>query len=88
MKNNVQDQAPGLTEELEAWISENGDEQDARYQKIVAAMEALGETRDEWIVAFLERIQTRGFNFDGDRLRKISSAEIPARPDRPGPVVF
>ena len=88
MKGSVQDQAPGLTEELEAWISENGDEQDARYQKIVAAMEALGEARDAWIAAFLERIQTRGFNVDGDRLRKILPEEIPARPDRPGPVVF
>ena len=84
----VQDQAPGLTEELEAWISENGDEQDSRYQKIVAAMEALGDKRDEWIDAFLTRIQTRGFNFDGDRLRKILPDDIPSRPDRPGPVVF
>ena len=71
------------------WLKQEIAEQKARYKEIVKRINGdLAPKRERWYTEFLERIQTRGFNFDGDRLRKISSAEIPARPDRPGPVVF
>ena len=84
----VQDEAPELSEELEAWVRDNADAQESRYQRIAAAMEALGSERDQWIEAFFERLKTRGFNYDGDRLRKILDDEIPRKPDGPHRVVF
>lgn len=70
---------PKLSRAQRAWLEENLAEQDQRYAEIVAAMEALGPQRDAWIEAFLARIQTRGFNEDGDRLRRIRADELPAR---------
>ena len=57
-------------------------------ERIVARMEALGPERDQWIEAFFVRLKTRGFNYDGDRLRQILDEEIPKKPDRLHRVVF
>ena len=84
----VQDEAPKLSDELEAWVRDHAHDQSSRYERIVARMEALGPERDQWIEAFFERLKTRGFNYDGDRLRQILDEEIPKKPDRLHRVVF
>lgn len=66
-----------------AWLEEEIAEQEARYEKIVAEMEAMNEQREQWYAEFLERIQTYGFNEDGDRRVKIKPEDIPVRPDGP-----
>lgn len=86
--DRYQDQAPALTAEERQWIEENAAEQDRRHEKIAADMEALSGQRDSWIDAFLERIQTRGFNYNCDALRKIEKEDLPKKPKRPFKVVF
>jgi hypothetical protein len=74
--------------EAERWMKQETREQKSRYKKIVAEQEALAPKRDRWIDAFLERIQTRGFNVHADMLRKIPKEEIPRKPRRKFKVVF
>ncbi len=74
--------------EAERWMKQETREQKSRYRKIVAEQEALAPKRDRWVAAFLERIQTRGYNVHFDMLRKIPSEEIPTRPKRKFKVVF
>lgn len=74
--------------EAERWLKQEIREQKARYRKIVAEQDALAPKREKWIAAFLERIQTRGFNFHADMLRKIPAEEIPQKPRRKFKVVF
>ena len=74
--------------EASRWLEEEIAEQQARYEKIVADMEAINELRDQWYAEFLERIQTVGFNEDGDRRVKIKPEDIPVRPDAPHKVVY
>jgi len=86
--DRVQDQTPSLTEEEQEWIAKNVAEQQARHAKIVAEMVALAPERDAWIDAFFGRLQTRGFNHNGDALTKIDKDDIPKRPNRPFKVNF
>ncbi len=86
--DRVQDQAPPLTDEERDWIDRNAAAQKTRHTEIVEAMTALAPKRDAWIAAFLERIQTRGFNHNGDALTKIKKGDLPEKPDRPFKVVF
>lgn len=72
----------------EKWLEQEIAEQRARYEGIVKAMEDLAPTRDRWYAEFLERIQTRGFNTDGDTRTKIKLADIPVKPNRPHNVVY
>lgn len=74
--------------EAERWMKQETRDQKARYRKIVAEQETLGPKRDRWIAAFLERIQTRGFNVHADVLRKIPREKIPSKPKRKFKVVF
>ena len=74
--------------EAERWMKQETREQKSRYKKIVAEQEALAPRRDKWIVDFLERIQTRGFNVHADMLRKIPQEKIPKKPKRKFKVVF
>lgn len=74
--------------EAERWLRQEIKDQKARYRKIVAEQEALGPKRDKWIDAFLERIQTRGFNVHSSMMRKIPKEEIPRKPKRKFKVVF
>jgi hypothetical protein len=73
---------------VRTWLKKEKDEQKARYKKIVAEMDALAPKRDKWVNAFLERIQTRGFNVHADMKRKIPAEEIPKKPRRKFKVVF
>ena len=74
--------------EAERWLKQEVREQKTRYRKIVAEQDALAPKRDRWIDAFLERIQTRGFNVHSNMLRKIPQEEIPQKPKRKFKVVF
>lgn len=74
--------------EASKWLAEEIAEQQARYEKIAADMEAINEQREQWYAEFLERIQTVGFNEDGDRRVPIKSDDIPVRPDGPHKVVY
>lgn len=74
--------------EEEKWLKEEIAEQNVRHQAIVKAMEELTPQRDIWYEEFLERIQTQGFNYDGDARRKIASEDIPVKPNRPHKVVY
>ena len=74
--------------EAERWLKQEIREQKTRYRKIVAEQDALAPKREKWIAAFLDRIQTRGFNVHADMLRKISAEEIPQKPKRKFKVVF
>lgn len=75
----VQDQAPALQAGHRRWLRENLAEQDARYAAIVEAMRQLTPEREQWIAAFLERIQRRGYNVDGDLLKRVAPGELPRR---------
>lgn len=70
------------------WLKEEIEEQAERYRLIVKAMEELTPQREVWYAEFLERIQTRGFNVDGDMRKKIAPEDIPVKPNRPHKVVY
>lgn len=70
------------------WLKEEVTEQDERYQKIVAEMKALNETRDRWYEEFFERLQKYGFNMDGDTRVKIAEADLPVKPEGEHVVVY
>ena len=73
----------------ERWLRQEVREQKARYKQIEKAMNVdMASKRDKWVAAFLERIQTRGFNVHADIRRQIKPEEIPARPKRKFKVVF
>jgi hypothetical protein len=86
--DRVQDEAPVLTDEEQAWIDRNAAEQEQRHADIVTEMERIAPQREGWIDGFLERIQTRGFNYNCDLLRKIPDEEMPKKPKRPFKVNF
>ena len=84
----VQDEIPEWDAKERRWLEENLDRQKSRHEQILADMEAIAEERDRWVAEFLQRLQTRGFNYNCDALRKIPEDEIPEKPDRPFKVVF
>jgi hypothetical protein len=88
MAQRVQDKKPKRNKAAEAWIKENTAEQKVRYQAIVDEMEALWPQRRKWYKEFLQVIQTRGWNMDGDMLLKIPKKDIPKEPKRKHKVVF
>ena len=84
----VQDETPQRQPAADEWLRANLAEQQLRYRNIVRQMDRIAADREAWIAAFLERIQTRGFNYNCDALRAIAKQELPAKPDRPFKVVF
>jgi len=86
--DRVQENAPALTDEEKDWIKDNLARQETRYTEIGAEMERIAPDRDAWIDGFLERIQTRGFNYNCDLLREIPDEEMPKKPARPFKVNF
>jgi len=79
---------PNRSREVKAWLKQELKEQQPRYQKIVAEMEALAPQREQWIQEFFERIQRRGFSVHAGIRRKIKPEEIPQRPQRKLRVVY
>lgn len=76
------------TEEEQRWLAEEIAEQVQRHATIVQAMEDITPQRDVWYAEFLQRIQERGFNVNGDQKTRIPLADIPVKPDRPHKVVY
>lgn len=83
MSKRVQDEKPPQTEEVKAWLKEEIGAQDVRYQAIVEEIDALQDQRDGWYADFLQIIQTKGVNVNGDLRRIVGKEEIPEKPDRP-----
>ena len=79
----VQDEKPERSPEVKAWLDEEIEAQNVRYQAISDEMESIQEERNGWIARFLDIIQTKGFNMNGDMRRQITKEEVPERPDRP-----
>jgi hypothetical protein len=86
--SKVQDEMPDLDQIQREWLDNNLAQQQLRHAAIVDDMEQLTEQRDLWIEAFLQRIQTRGFNYNCDELRQILKDELPVKPERPFKVVY
>ena len=75
--------------EAAAWLRKEIAEQKTRFRRIEHEMNVtIAKQRDKWIEAFLQRIQTRGYNVHFNMLRRIKPEEIPKRPKRKSKVVF
>jgi hypothetical protein len=74
--------------DAERWLKQEIAAQKKRYKAIVAEQDALAPKRDKWVADFLQRIQTRGWHFHLDQMRKIRAEEIPSKPKRKFKVVF
>lgn len=79
----VQDERPARSQEAKDWIDEEIDAQKVRYDGIVEEIEGIQEERNGWIAEFLEIIQDKGYNVNGDTRRVVSDDEMPERPDTP-----
>lgn len=74
--------------EAQRWLRAEIADQKKRYRKILAEQDALAPKREKWVAAFLQRIQTKGFNVHADIRRVIAPEEIPAKPRRKFRVIF
>lgn len=88
MAKRVQDTKPARKTEAQNWIRENIAEQKKRYAAIVKEQDDLAPQREKWVEQFLEIIQTRGFNVNGDMKRVIKPGEIAKKPKGKHQVVF
>lgn len=79
----VQDERPERSQEAKDWIDGEIDAQQVRYDGIVEEIDGIQEERNGWIARFLEVIQTKGFNVNGDMRRPVADEEMPTRPDTP-----
>lgn len=69
------------SEEEEAWLQEEIEEQEERYRTIEKAMEDIGPQRERWYNEFFDRITTTGFNVDGDEKVVIAEDQLPVKPE-------
>jgi len=89
MAKRVQDQKPGRAGDAQAWVDENISEQKKRHAAIQKEInEDLAAQRAVWYREFLEVIQTRGFNMNGDLRRVIKGDAVPKKPNRPDRAVY
>lgn len=80
---------PPRSEDVQAWLQAEVEEQLANYERIKREMNIdLADERERWIAAFNERIQTTGFFWHADNKRIIKREEIYPKPDREFKVVF
>lgn len=77
-----------ISDAVRQWLEEEDAEQEERYRKIVAEMEALDATRAQWYEDFFERLKKYGFNMDGDERLKVPDEQLPVKPDRKHTVVY
>jgi hypothetical protein len=88
MTKRVQDAKPARSKDTDAWFKENVAEQKKRYAAIVQEQDGLAAQREKWVEAFLQIIQTKGFNVNGDTRRVIKPSEIAKKPKGKHQVVF
>ena len=73
---------------VKIWMKKELKLQQARFKKILKHMEDIAPQRDKWIATFLETIQVRGTNIDGDVRRIVAPEEIPKKPRRKFKVTY
>jgi hypothetical protein len=89
MPKRVQDHKPRPAADAQAWLKDNILEQKKRHAAIQKEMnETLAPQRERWYREFLEIVQTKGFNANGDQRRVIKAADIPKKPKRRDQVVY
>ena len=88
MTKRVQDAKPARSKEGDAWVKDNIAEQKKRYAAIVKEQDELAPQREKWVDQFLQIIQTKGFNMNGDQRRVIKPSEIAKKPKGKHQVVF
>ncbi len=88
MTKRVQDAKPARSKDTDAWFKENVAEQKKRYAAIVKEMDELAPKREKWVQEFLQIVQTKGFNMNGDTRRVIKPSEIAKKPKGRHQVVF
>lgn len=88
MTKRVQDAKPARSKDTDAWFKENVAEQKKRYAAIVKEMDELAPKREKWVQEFLQIVQTKGFNMNGDTRRVIKPSEIAKKPKGKHQVVF
>ena len=89
MTRRVQDEKPPRSRDAQAWVLEQVAAQKKRHAAIQKEMnEDLAAQRERWYAEFLETIQTRGFNANGDQRVRIPKAGVPRKPKRPDRVVY
>jgi hypothetical protein len=88
MAKRVQDQKPPRKADAQAWFKENVAEQKKRYAAIVKEMNSLERDREKWYAEFLQIIQTKGFNANGDQRVVIPPKLVPKKPKGRSKVVF
>ena len=75
--------------EVQAWLKEEIEAQEARFARIEQEMKDLAPTREQWYQEFFDRIRTIGFNMDGDEKLQIPPSGLPVKPkDREDQVVW
>jgi hypothetical protein len=88
MAKRVQDVKPARKADAQAWFKENVAEQKKRHAAIVKEMDGIEKDREKWYADFLQIIQTRGFNTNGDQRAQIPARLIPKKPKGRSRVVF
>lgn len=89
MTKRVQDAKPARSKEADGWVKENIVEQKKRHAAIMKEInEELAPKRERWYQDFLEIVQTKGFNANGDHRIVIKAADIPKKPKRPDRAVY
>lgn len=89
MARRVQDQKPPRSKDAAGWVTENVAEQKKRHAAIMKEInEDLAPQRERWYREFLEIIQTRGFNANGDQRVVIKPADVPRKPRRRDQAVY
>lgn len=74
--------------EIEAWMEEETREQERRFEQVAQRMDDLKSRREQWYQEFFDRIQTNGYNADGDDKLKIAPEDLPVKGDREDQVVW
>lgn len=89
MSRRVQDEKPPRSRDAEKWVVDEVAAQKKRHAAIMKEMnEELAPQRERWYAQFLQTIQTRGFNANGDQRVVIKPADVPRKPKRPDRVVY
>ncbi len=67
--------------ETQAWLDEEIAEQEERFNAIASHVDSLEPRRRQWYREFFDRINTLGFNADGDSKIPIALEDLPVQPE-------
>ena len=89
MAKRVQDTKLARSKEADGWVKENVAEQKKRHAAIMKEInEDLAQKREGWYRDFLNIVQTKGFNANGDQRVVVKAADVPKKPKRPDRAVY